>query len=302
MTFIGDANDTTTILADANTFFMSSGYFADSDADEIGGITSEFTNDFIGQVLPPYWELGQKIAALIQVYDLVLPLELGQVQASTYLSRLGAIAGALLTNRDDKRGFPEDPFREVVMAAWGGFTTNRDGKWNTDVVTSGLFVYAMAAFARRVLDRPDLYPKLIPQAIVLINAVIETYEAFRPELNLGDSIAFYVLPLGYRDLTCNNGAKDCSYYRDNAGSPIAYNENLSMMQALAELALAANSNIYRASADATQLRLAVATKEAPLVIVRNLFWRTAQLRPKTFADLTPYYEWDYSQGAATSKM
>ena len=295
MTFIGDANDTATILADANTFFMSSGYFADSDADEIGGITLQFTNAFIGQVLPPYWELAQKIAALIQVYDLVLPLELGQVQASTYLSRLGAIAGALLTNRDDKRGFPEDPFREVVMAAWGGFTTNRDGKWNTDVVTSGLFVYAMAAFARRVLDRPDLYPKLLAQAIVLINAVIETYEAFRPELNLGDSIAFYVLPLGYRDLTCNNGAKDCSYYRDNAGSPIAYNENLSMMQALAELALAANSNMYRASADATQLRLAVATKEAPLVIVRNLFWRTAQLRPKTFADLAPYYEWDYSQ-------
>jgi hypothetical protein len=70
------------------------------------------------------------------------------------------------------------------MAAWGAITHNRDDKWNTDVVTSGLFVYAMAAFARRVLDRPDLCSQFIAQAIALINAVIETCEAFHPELRL----------------------------------------------------------------------------------------------------------------------
>ena len=36
------------------------------------------------------------------------------------------------------------------MPAWGAYTRDRDNKWNTDVSTSGLFVYAMAALARRV--------------------------------------------------------------------------------------------------------------------------------------------------------
>jgi hypothetical protein len=69
-----------------------------------------------------------------------------------------------------------------------------------------------------------------------------------------------------------------------------------MMQALAELALAANSNIYRASADATPERLSLATEQAPLAVAKNVAWRAADLHPKTLSDLTPYYEWDYSPG------
>jgi hypothetical protein len=296
MAYISDANDTATVLADVDIFFSSSGYFQDTDADEEALINGEFTNAFNTRALPPYWGLGAQTAALIQVYDLVLPLDLNR--AATLISRLGAIAGALLANRDDKRGFPADPFRGRVMAAWGAITHDRDDKWNTDVVTSGLFVYAMAAFARRVLDRPYLYPQLHAQAIALITATIETYQAFHSELHLvdGDPFAFFVLPLSYSTLTCDNGAHGCPGYRAGAGKPIPYNENLSMMQALAELALAANSGIYRASADATTERLALATQEAPLVVARNVAWRAADLQPKSFADLTPYYEWDYSEG------
>ena len=283
MTFISDANDTATVLADVEVFSSpsESGYFQDSDADEEALITMEFTNAFNNHVLPPYWGTGAQAAALIQVYDLVLPLDLGR--AATYLSRLGAIADALLANRDDKRGFPADPFRGRVMAAWGAITNDRDDKWNTDVVTSGLFVYAMAAFARRVVDRPDLYTHLHSQAIGLITATIETYQTFHSELHLvdGDPFAFFVLPSTYSTLTCSNGAHGCPGYRAGAGKPIPYNENLSMMQALAELALAANSNIYRASADATSDRLSLATEEAPLVVARNVAWRVADLRPKS---------------------
>jgi hypothetical protein len=290
MTDIGNANDKATILADAKTFFSS--YFADSDANEIIQWNTYFDN--VGGGL--FWYMGAFPAALIQVYDLVLPVDLDQ--AGTYLSRLGAIAFALLENRDDNRNNPMDPFRGRVMPAWGGVAHDRDDQWNTDVVTSGLFVYAMAAFARRVVDRPHLYPHLHAQAIAHITASIETHQAFRQgELHLvdGDPFAWFALPLSYSTLTCSNGAHNCPGYRAGAGKAISYNENLGMMQALAELALAANSNVYRASADATPERLALATEEAPLVVARNVAWRVSNLRPKSLTDLTPYYEWDYSE-------
>ena len=43
-----------------------------------------------------------------------------------------------------------------------------------------------------------------------------------------------------------------------------------MMKALAELALASNSNLYRGSADATLDRLILATEEAPLAVAKNV--------------------------------
>ena len=302
MIFISDANDPATVKADVDIFFSpSTGYFQDTDADEVAAITADFIHAFNTRTLPSYWGHGQKTAALIQVYDLILPLDLDRAQ--TLLSRLGAYANALLANRDDKTNFSrEDAFRGQIMAAWGAITHNRDDKWNTDVVTSGLFVYAMAAFARRVLDRPDLYPQFIAQAIALINAVIETYEAFHPELRPLDNFAFYVLPRGYGDLTCNNGANDCSSYRDGAGrQPIAYNENLSMMKALAELALAANSNLYRASADATPLRMNRDQGRAAGDCKKCRIPRFESSPEDALADLTPYYEWDYRR-ATKSKI
>ena len=42
MTYIGDANDTATILNDANIFFTGSGYFQDNDAHEASRVTGSF--------------------------------------------------------------------------------------------------------------------------------------------------------------------------------------------------------------------------------------------------------------------
>jgi hypothetical protein len=123
-------------------------------------------------------------------------------------------------------------------------------------------------------------------------------EAFHEdELHLvdGDPFAWFVSPAGYRNLTCSNKAHNCWGYKKGAGTAIPYNENLAMIQALAELALAANSNVYRASADATPDHLALATVEAPLVVAKNVAWRVSNLRPKSLTDLTPYYEWDYAE-------
>jgi hypothetical protein len=58
-----------------------------------------------------------------------------------------------------------------------------------------------------------------PLATVLITGVIETYQAFRPELHLvdGDPYAYFNLPLSYSTLTCRNGAPGCPGYRAGAG-------------------------------------------------------------------------------------
>jgi len=135
MTVIGDANDRATILQDAGIFFQS--YFAATDADETAGIDADFGLDRF----PPYWLRGQQTSGLIHVHDLLAPVDFDT--SATFLRRLGAIAGAILSNRDDLRGFPEDPFRGRLMPAWGAVTADRDNKWNTDVSTSGLFIYAM---------------------------------------------------------------------------------------------------------------------------------------------------------------
>ncbi len=290
MTYIGDANDRATVLQDACIFFQSESYFAATDADE----TAVVDSDFGLHSFPPYWPLGQQTSGLIQVHDVVAPVDFET--SAVLLQRLGAIAGALLANRDDMRGFPEDPFRGRVMPAWGAFTPDRDNKWNTDVSTSGLFVYAMAALARRVAERPDRYPQLLrDQAVRMITAAIETYEAFRPELHLieDDPHAFYVLPELYSTLVCADGDHGCENYRAGAGKPIAYNESLSMIKALTELAPAADSNLYRASTDATPTRLQLATEEMPLVVAKTIAYRVADLQPRTLSDGTPCYEWDY---------
>lgn len=293
-TFIGDADDPGTILADATIFFQS--YFAATDADEAAGIDAYFGVD----KFPPYWPLAQLTSGLIHVHDLVAPVDFAT--SLIYLQRLAAIAGALLANRDDAAGFPQDPFRERVMPAWGAYTQDRDNKWNTDVSTSGLFVYPMAALARRVAQRPDRYPKpLRDQAVRLITAGIETYQAFRPELHLveNDPHAFFVLPDLYRTLVCAGSDDHCEEYRAGAGQPIPYNESLSMIKALAELALAADSGLYRGSADATSTRLQLATGEMPLVVAKTVAYRVADLHPTTLSDSTPCYVWDYqgSDGA-----
>jgi hypothetical protein len=279
-----------------------SAYCAASDNDEgsppgVDWIDTCFTPSGGAEV----WYIGRVASALVQMYDLVAPLD--AARAGRYLERLGRIAGALLRNRDDVRAFPADPFRGRVMPAWGGLAEDRDWKWNTDVVTAGLFTYAMVAFARRVADNPALYAQYEPDAIRFVTATIETYEAFRPELHLvdGDDQAYFVLPLSYAQLECNrNDMSDsakhaCAGYRDGAGKPISYNENFSMMKALAEAALASDSALYRGSADATPARLQLATEEAPLLIANNFTFFDKHLRSKTLSDGTPYFEWAHEQ-------
>jgi len=285
--FVVDANDPDQIRKDAWAFFST--WCPGSDDDDAATIKSDFDSQKID-----LWWLGARVSGLVQVYDLVAPLD-PDGRAAQYLERLRRIAGALLDNRDDHRAPPQhvDPFRERVMAAWGMVTPDRDGKWNTDPVTAGLCIYAMAAFARRVADHPVRYAAHRGDAIRFITAVMETYQAFRPELHLveGDPEAYYTIPWRYANLQCD-GNSSCEAYRAQAGKAISYNENLSMMKALAEVALAADSALYRGSPDATPERLQRATVEAPLLIAKNVAFYVNHLRENQLSDGTPYFQWD----------
>jgi hypothetical protein len=123
-----------------------------------------------------------------------------------------------------------------------------------------------------------------------------------------DPHAYFFNPLKYRELQCkgcrcpgpdgHSNARDrsrCKDYRALEGRPLPYNQNLSMMKALAEVALAGDSTLYRDSADATPQHLRVATEEIPLVVAKNVAFFADHLRPEALDDGTPYFEWDYQQ-------
>jgi hypothetical protein len=287
MIYVGDANDPATILKDSDVFYST--YCASSPDDQVA--------EWIKGNFGPSWGLGAHAAALVQMYDLVAPID--RARAARYLERLRQIALELLANRDDNRDISlVDPFRGRVMPAWGGIADDRDEKWNTDVVIAGLFTYAMAAFARRVAHNPALYGERAQlygaDAIRFITAKMETYEAFRPELHLveSDPQAYFTVPAAYSDLVCN-GNKTCENYRSTAGMPLSWNENFSMMKALAEVALASDSALYRGSPDVTPERLRLATEEVPLLIAKNVTFFVNNLRPNTLSDGTQYFEWNH---------
>jgi hypothetical protein len=329
---LGDGHDPTQVLADSDWFREL--YFGAPDDDEVVTIDDSFTP----RGMPPYWAFGYRAAALVQMYDLTAPLD--RARALRFLERLRRVAAALLANRDDHRRIPPsyappvDFFRQRTMEAWGAVTADRDEQWNTDAVTSGMFVYAMAAFARRVAEDPALQadcqrsvagafdpgvggsrevrdhrdvrdrrpppasdsavverrPPARPQstyctdAVRFTTAAIETYRAFLPEEYLKDTDphAFFTQPQRYALLHCGGEhAHACEGYRDTAGKPLAYNENLSMMAALAETARAASSQLYRASSDATPERVALAAETAPRLIAKNVAYFASHLEHYT---------------------
>ena len=300
--YVGDANDPDSVKADADAWYQT--YFTipfqvQPDWTEAMNVAHEadtIRTGFDPMKTPDFWNQRQRTSGLVQMYDLMAPID--PVRAGVYLERLRAVASAFLDERDDNRhltydqvsnvgltpsGQPWDYFRQQVMPAWGALTEDRDGNWNTDVSTSAIFVYAMAAFARRVADNPALQGVVggegrtyAEEAIRFTTAAIETYEGFRPELYLdaNDPEATFNLPLSYKWLVCTNGDdahnSSCQVYRDTAGQALAWNENLSMMKMLAELSLASDSALYRSSGAANPRQLALATTEAPVVVAKSV--------------------------------
>jgi len=120
--FVVDTNDPDQIRKDVHAFF--SAWCPGSDDDDAETIKSDFDSQKID-----LWWLGARASGLVQVYDLVAPLD-PDGRAAQYLERVRRIAGALLDNRDD-HGSPQhvDPFRERVMAhgVWSRQTATGNG-------------------------------------------------------------------------------------------------------------------------------------------------------------------------------
>src|SRR5262249_19664127 len=138
-------------------------------------------------------------------------------------------------------------------------------KWTTTVDMAGLFTYSMAAFARRVAEHPDsfcLADRL--DAIKFTTAVIGTYLAFRQDMRFSDpgnaTWGYYVYPPAFSGLKCNPSSwwsdnkdlrkelrKKCKDYKAAAGKAVSWNQGLLLVKAMAEVASAADSELYRSS-------------------------------------------------------
>jgi hypothetical protein len=155
----------------------------------------------------------------------------------------------------------------------------------------------MAAFARRVAEDPALQTRYAADATWFVSEVIETYRAFLPEQHLKeeDRHAYFVVPASYAKLRCNGDKrKACEGYRETAGQPLSYNENLSMMKALAETALAANSQMYRSSSQANSLKLFLATTVAPRLIAKNVVYFRSAVHTQNVQDTILAY-WNHQE-------
>ena len=138
------------------------------------------------------WELSEVMHALVRMHDLT-----GQER---YVDRLRELVDGALQFRDDHHpggvcepggpSLPPTPLDDVRgrnMPAWGGRSPSIGGMHSVSVAVSNQYAYAMAAFARIVLENPALRSRLGAEAVRHANAVIETVWAFMPEMKTRDA-------------------------------------------------------------------------------------------------------------------
>ena len=298
--YVGDDNSASSITTDADRFWWK--YYAPADvmtgcASGSNGVSDDV--DYINCILsnntlyPPnstasiWWDLSAKAAALVQMYDLLAPVDFPR--ALVYLERLRQMSNAFLAYRDDKR--PEqylvDQYHSnllgynVVMPAWGSVGGPDDGPWNgawfaqTDM--SALFAYPMAAFARRVVDQPDAFCMQYRQdAISFIKAVNETYAGFRV------------------DMATDSAHPEFGYYwgLDRTGAA-PFNVTLSALRPMVENARAADSDLYRGSATGQNDSFGIyyATQEGPQFIAKNIAYFVYQSHQETLDGGSTTWRW-----------
>lgn len=321
--FVGDNDTRPVIQAETDhlwwAYFWNTSVSESNDVDATFGINRDTDGD--GDIdctyCPDWWAFGRRAQVLVQMYDLLAPIDFPR--AMVYLERLRVLSWALLANRDDKRtigvppGVPtidgkprDDTHGGRVMPAWGQFYPQGwwgTTRWETDPGLSGLFTYPMAAFARRVAERPDAFCGEYRQdAITFTNAVIETYVAFREvDMHLSDSdpFAYYKWPDAYVNLVCDLPAgdekDDCDKLQLHRGQPIPWNLSLSNLKAMADVATAADSALYQSAPEASPDSIYFATNEAPRLIAKNINTFVDDMLWDQLPDATWYAYWDYKK-------
>lgn len=221
---------------------------------------------------------------------------------------------------------PLDELRGRNMAGWAGKSPNSGGLHSVSVGDSGLYAYAMAAFARIVLEHPPLLGRYGADAVKHANAVMETVLAFLPEIAYrprGPYVEAYLLNRLATDMTptprqCSEAyeeelrriereipAAERPAAIDRAKSmlnncnrapkigPLQHNINLVFAMTLIELSRALDSPFYRNSPDRSNDAESMRPL-APLLVSRLHRYVVSNLRTVTDDPHNSRFVWNFS--------
>lgn len=289
------------------------------------------------------WGVFDDAAAMARLFELTRDRE--ALVPFKYLNHLRDVNDVALEFRDDHHpgdGHPDhdnrlcltcyppilDKVRGKVVPAWGSGILYSDFVGNgalnpVDHVTSGVYLYGIAAFARLVAEHGPSQSVYGDKAMEFANAALETMFAFLPEFDTRQVDAFvegiFHRPrrsptasecVEARDLAkahvwrfdrenfqglsaeIDKAYETCTEAGRYAGKPLAHNEAGALMMSFIELWRALDSDFYRAS-PARQSNADFARGLIPLMVTRFQRYFVNRL---TLHDEGPgeRYEWHYN--------
>ena len=258
------------------------------------------------------WGVFDDASAMVRMFELT--------RDPKYLDHLRDVNGVALKFRDDHHpgdGHPGlnnpicmtcwppivDRVRGRVVPAWGSGILYTDFVINgglnpVDHVTSGVYLYGIAAFARLVAEHRASQAVYGAQAVKFANAAMETLWAFMPDFDTRQVGRFVEgtihrprrFPTASECTDARDGAKEhvrlfdsrnfeglsaliddaysvCTSAGDYAGKPLAHNEAGALMMSFIELWRALDSDLYRTSPD-RQSNADLARGMIPLMVTR----------------------------------
>ncbi|HEY1300525.1 MAG TPA: hypothetical protein VGF07_08505, partial [Stellaceae bacterium] len=141
------------------------------------------------------WGTGERMAAMVRMFDLT--------HDTRYLDHLRELSQIALKYRDDlpldkdrpDLIRPADQIRnnKVGLPGWGGRAVDSGGLHHVDEITSSLYAYPIAAFARIVAENPSLQTryscdgssdKYCRDAIDYANLMLDTVNFFLPQIHV----------------------------------------------------------------------------------------------------------------------
>lgn len=240
--------------------------------------------------------------AMVRMYDITHDVR--------YAKALGKFADYIMTKRDDRHPDERtDFFRDLKRGpGWGGAGANTANYYTLDERASSLAGYAVAAYARIVLEDPTLRMQFGDQAIDHLNAISSTAHLFLRQMRyeLHDSHREAVLlHLKRRDDEIPTN-KECEEYANNnpegitthvgnckniseyAGKPLPYNVIGTFMMMLVETWRASNTEAYQQSPRKTA-RVQGLRVITPILVSRfqRFFWRHLEEEGNS-------YYWNYA--------
>ena len=283
------------------------------------------------------WGLFDDASAMVRLFELT--------GDHKYLDHLRDVSSVALTFRDDLHpgdGFPGrdnpicmtcwppivDRVRGRVVPAWSSGILYSDFVVNgglnpVDHVTSGVYLYGMAAFARLVAEHAASQAVYGALAVKFANAAMETFWAFMPDFDTRQVGSFVegtiyrprLFPTASQCADARDRAKehvrafdsqhieglsaliddaysDCTEAGRYAGKPLAHNEAGALMMSFIELWRALDSDLYRTSPD-RQSNADLARGVIPLMVTRLQRYFVNRLQHENGGP-GGHYQWHYN--------